>query len=76
MERDHFDRSLRAFQRRVPFKTFAVSLINGDRLSIEHPEALIVRAGVAVYISVDGVPTLFDHESVSQLSAEPVSQAG
>ena len=76
MERDNFDRSLRAFQRRVPFQTFTVSLINGDRLSIEHPEALIVRDGVAVYIARGGFPTLFDHESVSQLSAESVSQAG
>jgi hypothetical protein len=67
MTSDDFDRSLRALQRRRPFHTFTVELVSGDRFQVDHPEALIVRAGVAVFVARDGTPTLFDHESVSQI---------
>ena len=67
MESDAFDRSLRAFQRRRPFQSFTVELVSGDRYEIDHPEALVFRSGVAVFVSLDGTPTLLDHESVSQL---------
>ncbi len=32
------------------------------------------RDGVAVFIATGGVPTLFDHSSVSQLVGEPLAQ--
>jgi len=66
MEVGQFERSLRAFQRRTPFRSFTVALVNGDRFQVDHPEALIVRDGVAVFIAAGGVPALFDHSSVSQ----------
>jgi hypothetical protein len=71
MEAGHFERSLRAFQSRTPFRTFTVVLANGDRVQVDHPEALVLRDGTAVFIAPGGVPTLFDHESVSQLMGEP-----
>lgn len=74
MDIGQFERSLRAFQRRAPFRVFNVALVNGDRFQVDHPEALILRAGVAVYIAADGTPMLFDHTSVSQLLGEPLSQ--
>jgi hypothetical protein len=67
----NFDRTLRAFQRRSPFHPFTVALVNGDRFQVDHPEALVIRDGVAVFIAAGGVPTLFDHESVSQVTAGP-----
>ncbi|MGE0606059.1 MAG: hypothetical protein AB7O62_02960 [Pirellulales bacterium] len=67
MNRDNFERSLRAFHRRAPFRSFTVALINGDRFRVDHPEALVFRGGIAVFVSRDGTPTLFDHESVSEL---------
>jgi hypothetical protein len=70
MTADHFDRSLRAFQRRSPFRAFTVELVSGDRFQVDHPEALIVRDGVAVFVARGGVPTLFDHESVSQINGD------
>jgi hypothetical protein len=78
MTTEHFERTLRAFQRRTPFRPFTVALINGDRVQVEHPEALVLRGGVAVYLSVGGVPTLFDHESVSELVGDslPIPQGG
>jgi hypothetical protein len=70
MTADHFDRSLRAFQRRRPFRPFTVELVSGDCFQVDHPEALIVRDGVAVFVARGGVPTLFDHESVSQINID------
>jgi hypothetical protein len=70
MTSDHFDRTLRAFQRRTPFRSFTVELMSGDRFEVDHPEALVVRDGAAVFIARRGMPTLFDHESVSQFIGE------
>ena len=72
MTREHLERSLRAFQRRAPFRPFTVALVNGDRFQVDHPEALVLRDGVGVFVAAGGVPTLFDHESVSQLVDEPL----
>ena len=65
-----FERSLRAFQRRQPYQPFTVALVNGDRVQVDHPEALVVRGGIAVYIDAAGVPSLFDHEGVSEFVGE------
>jgi len=64
----NFERSLRALVRRTPFRSFTVELVSGARIEVDHPEALVFRNGLAVFISAQGVPTLFDHESVSQLN--------
>jgi hypothetical protein len=72
MDAKHFERTLRAFQRRAPYRAFTVELVSGNRFQVDHPEALVLRGGVAVFIAADGVPTLFDHESVCQLIGEEV----
>ncbi len=76
MEPDQFERSLRAYQRRAPFQPFTLALINGDRIQVDHPEAMVLRDGVAVFIAAGGVPTLFDHMSVSQLIGDSLGQTG
>ena len=45
MEADHFDRTLTAFRRRVPSRSFTVALVNGDRFEVDHPDALVIRDG-------------------------------
>jgi hypothetical protein len=70
MTANNFDRSLRAFQRRRPFRSFTVELMSGDRFQVDLPEALVVRDGVGVFIAQGGVPTLFDHEGVSDFIGE------
>jgi hypothetical protein len=70
MDSSNFQRALRAFQRQSPFRPFTVALVNGDRFQVEHPEALIVREGVAVFFAADGEIRLFDHEGVSQFERE------
>ncbi|HLQ46324.1 MAG TPA: hypothetical protein VK137_16390, partial [Planctomycetaceae bacterium] len=55
--------------RRAPFRPFVVELLNGDRVEVDHPEALIVRGGTAIFDAADGTPTWFDHESVNSFIA-------
>lgn len=67
MQKETFEKTLKALARRTPFRPFTVELVSGDRVKVDHPEALVLRAGVAVFVGASGVPTLFDHEGVSQL---------
>jgi hypothetical protein len=67
MDRDTFDGTIRAFKHRTPFRPFTVAMANGDRLEVDHPDALAVRDGVALFAAPGGVPVVFDHESVSQV---------
>lgn len=70
MTPENFERVIRAFRRRAPFRPFTVEFVSGERVAVDHPEALVLRGGVAVYLSPEGVPTLFDHESVSEVVGE------
>jgi hypothetical protein len=75
MAPETFESTLRHFQRRTPFRSFSVELLSGSRIQIDHPEALIYRGGVAVYIAFDGQLTIFDHEGVNALSDESLDPA-
>ena len=66
MDKDNFERSLRSFVKRKPFLAFSVELVSGERILIEHPEALVTRGGVAFYIGSDGEINLFDHNGVNR----------
>jgi hypothetical protein len=69
MEAAAFERSLRAFARRTPFRPFVIEFMSGTRLPIEHPEAVMIRGGAAVHIDKDNEFTLFDHNSVSNITS-------
>jgi hypothetical protein len=71
----NFERTLRAFQRRAPFRPYTVELVSGDRFQVDHPEALVLRDGVAVFIAAGGIPTLFDHEGVCQIVGTETQRA-
>jgi hypothetical protein len=75
MTPENFERTLRRFQRRTPFRPFTVEMVSGDRFQVDHPEALVLRDGIAVFVAAGGIPTLFDHESVSQFIGESRRQA-
>jgi hypothetical protein len=68
MEAKNFDKSLRAFVARRPFRSFTIRFVDGTAITVDHPEAVMTRGGTAVYFDSKGQPTLFDHESVSHLS--------
>jgi hypothetical protein len=67
IDRDTFDSTIREFKHRTPFRSFTVAMVNGDRLEVDHPDALAVRDGVALFAGPGGVPVVFDHEGVSQV---------
>jgi hypothetical protein len=72
---DHFQATIRGFRRRTPFHPYIVERVSGDRITVYHPEALVVRGGVGVFVSADGAPRIFDHEGVSQVIAAPGESA-
>jgi hypothetical protein len=67
MDRETFTETIRAFRNRTPFRPFTVALVNGDRYEVDHPEALAVRDGLALFAAPGNVPVIFDHEGVSQV---------
>jgi hypothetical protein len=70
MTAEHFQTTVRALRRRTPFKPYVVELVSGDRVQVDHPEALVIRGGVAVFVNVAGAPVIFDHEGVGQVFAD------
>ena len=51
MVKANFDRVLQQLHRRAPFRLFVVELLNGDSVAVDHPEALIVRGGTAIFVT-------------------------
>lgn len=73
MTADNFDSVLKTLQERHPFRVFTVELQGGQRFEVDHPTAMVVRDGVAVFLAPGGVPVWFDHESVNQIIGAPAS---
>ena len=71
MEAESFNQTVRSLAHRVPFRPFVVELVSGAQITVDHPEALVVRAGLAAYIDPTGIPMIFDHEGVSRLMGAP-----
>lgn len=67
MTSDNFDHVLRALRELKPFRVFTVELHGGQRFEVDHPGAMVVRDGVAVFLAPGGIPIWFDHESVNQI---------
>jgi hypothetical protein len=67
MTAENFDRVLESLRQHQPFRVFTVELYGGKRFEVDHPGALIIRDGVAVYLMPGGFPVWFDHNSVCQI---------
>ena len=52
-----------------PFQPFTVPLVNGDRFQVDHPEALVIRDGIAVFMALAACRIL-DHVTVSRIVSE------
>jgi hypothetical protein len=70
MTSDHFENLFEALRERAPFHPFTVGLVGGHRFEVDHPQAMVVRDGVAVFLRPGGVPVWFDHESVTQVVSD------
>jgi hypothetical protein len=75
MMAEDFDHVLGELIQRQPFRVFTEELNGGQRFEIDHPRAVVVRDGVAVFIAPGGIPIWFDHESVTQIIGAPASTA-
>jgi hypothetical protein len=73
MTADNFASVLEGLRQLQPFRVFTVELHGGRRFEVDHPGALVVRDGVAVFLAPGGVPIWFDHENVSQIVGAPAS---
>jgi hypothetical protein len=67
VDRETFDRALRVYKHRMPFRPFTLAMVNGDRLEVDYPDALAFRNGAAMYFAAGGTPVLFDHEGVTSV---------
>jgi hypothetical protein len=73
MTADNFASVLEGLRQHQPFRVFTVELHGGRRFEVDHPGALVVRDGVAVFLARGGVPIWFDHESVNQIVGAPAN---
>jgi hypothetical protein len=73
MTAENFESVLAGLRQLQPFRVFTVELHGGRRFEVDHPGALIVRDGVAVFLAPGGVPIWFDHDSVNQIIAAPAN---
>ena len=64
MTRENFERVLRVFQTRRPWKAFTLELVNGCRLEVSHPEALTQYGELVKLRSASGLNTVFEYRSV------------
>jgi hypothetical protein len=63
----NFERAIRSLAARRPFRAFVIELVSGERFAVDHPEALAIRGGIAVFITPKGPVHLFESDSVSRL---------
>ena len=75
MTGENFDNVLNALRQLKPYRVFTVELHGGQRFEVDHPGALVVRDGVAVFLAPGGHPIWFDHDSVNQIIGAPASTA-
>ena len=73
MDRTVFESALRAFKHRNPFRPFTVVTMSGQRHEVDHPDALAVRGGVALFVGPGNVPVIFDHDSVDEVGGDLAS---
>lgn len=70
MTAEHFEELLTALNEQEKFQPFTVELLGGHQFEVDHPRAMVVRDGVAVYLKPGGIPVWFDHESVTQIAGD------
>ncbi len=62
-----FEETLTQMRRQEPFQPFVVELLNGNRINVEHPEALAYSQRRAVYVGKHGSLHIFDPDGVNQI---------
>jgi hypothetical protein len=72
VDQSNFTKSVGALLKNRPFRPFEIQFVDGERLIVEHPEAVRYSGqGTAVYFDTKGELSLFDHEGVAKLGQRP-----
>lgn len=67
MDSQIFESTIRAFKQRSPFRPFTVITVSGQRHEVDHPDALAIRGGLALFAAPGSIPIIFDHESIDEI---------
>jgi 20S proteasome alpha/beta subunit len=71
MTPDNFQRVLRRFLRRSPFRPFTLELLSGGRVEVNHPEAITLSAnGVVTVWSTSRLRSIFEVTEVVRFITE------
>ena len=73
MTAENFDMILDKMRHSKPYRVFTVELNGGERFEVDHPDAMVTRRGIAVFLGPGGVPQYFDHLSVNRFIDSPVA---
>ncbi|MCI0332934.1 MAG: hypothetical protein L0228_06890 [Planctomycetes bacterium] len=69
----NFQQTLSELSRQSPFRPFVVELVNGERIEVDHPEALAFRDMRAIFITKEGRAHNFDPEGVTRIVGPEVN---
>lgn len=69
---ENFDALIQTLCEHRPFKLFTIELNTGERIEIDHPQAINYRNGFATFITPGGKPMWFDHESVNKFHYDKI----
>ncbi|MCR4317145.1 MAG: hypothetical protein NUW37_12465 [Planctomycetes bacterium] len=64
-------KAIESAKRKKPFVSFEIDLENGDTLKVSHPETIIGTHGTYVLIGKEGVVSIFDEDSITQIRMKP-----
>jgi len=70
MTADQFEQTIVTLLEREPFRSFTVQLTVGDPVEIDHPRAMVMRDGVAVFLKSGGCPVWFEYENVTRIISD------
>lgn len=70
MDRESFDSAIMTYINRRPYQPFTVELVNGRQMQIDHPNAISMREGMALFLTPGRIPHFFDHEGVCRIIGE------
>ena len=66
MTRKSFERTLRVFSRRAPFRPYLLEFVSGDRIQVRHPEAVEPFGDLLLYRTPNRENRIFEAEAVVQ----------
>ena len=75
MDRDTFERTLRACRDHKPFRRFVVVMVDGAQHKVDRTDALAMRDGTGVFLSLGGVPNVFAHDTVTEIITDAREQS-